>query len=54
MQIGDQILAIDNIPLDSCSVEESMRLLQRSGNIVKLCVLKGNVDETVSYLYMNY
>uniref|UniRef100_A0A915EKA9 PDZ domain-containing protein n=1 Tax=Ditylenchus dipsaci TaxID=166011 RepID=A0A915EKA9_9BILA len=41
IQAGDRIKAIDNIALDSCTVEESMRLLQRSGNVVKLCVVKG-------------
>uniref|UniRef100_A0A915Q1Q7 PDZ domain-containing protein n=1 Tax=Setaria digitata TaxID=48799 RepID=A0A915Q1Q7_9BILA len=38
---GDRILAVDNILLESCTVEEAMRLLQRSGDIVKLRVRKG-------------
>ncbi|KAK0399663.1 hypothetical protein QR680_003151 [Steinernema hermaphroditum] len=42
---GDRILAIDNIPLDTCTVEEAMRLLQRSSDIVKLRVKKGNSGE---------
>uniref|UniRef100_A0A1I7YQU2 Glutamate receptor-interacting protein 1 n=1 Tax=Steinernema glaseri TaxID=37863 RepID=A0A1I7YQU2_9BILA len=42
---GDRILAIDNIPLDTCTVEEAMRLLQRSADIVKLRVKKGNTSE---------
>lgn len=37
---GDQILAIDNIPLDSCTIEEASRLLQRSSDIVKLRIKK--------------
>uniref|UniRef100_A0A914UK45 PDZ domain-containing protein n=2 Tax=Plectus sambesii TaxID=2011161 RepID=A0A914UK45_9BILA len=41
IQPGDRLIAIDNIPLDSCTVEEAMRLLQRSADIVKLRVKKG-------------
>ncbi|VDN08252.1 unnamed protein product [Thelazia callipaeda] len=37
---GDRILAVDNIALDSCTVEEAMRLLQRTSDIVKLRVRK--------------
>uniref|UniRef100_A0AC35U8D4 Glutamate receptor-interacting protein 2 n=1 Tax=Rhabditophanes sp. KR3021 TaxID=114890 RepID=A0AC35U8D4_9BILA len=40
IQAGDKIISIDNIPLATCTIEESMRLLQRSGEIVKLCVQK--------------
>uniref|UniRef100_F1KUU9 Glutamate receptor-interacting protein 1 n=1 Tax=Ascaris suum TaxID=6253 RepID=F1KUU9_ASCSU len=40
IHVGDRILAIDNIPLDSCTVEEAMRLLQRSGDVVKLRIRK--------------
>ncbi len=39
---GDQLLAIDNIPLDTCTVEEAVRLLQRSTDIVKLRVRKSS------------
>uniref|UniRef100_A0A8R1TS77 PDZ domain-containing protein n=2 Tax=Onchocerca TaxID=6281 RepID=A0A8R1TS77_ONCVO len=42
---GDRILAVDNILLESCTVEEAMRLLQRSGDIVKLRVRKGVTSE---------
>lgn len=41
IQPGDRLIAIDNIPLDTCTVEEAMRLLQRSVDIVKLRVKKG-------------
>lgn len=44
---GDCILAVDNILLESCTVEEAMRLLQRSGDIVKLRVRKGVSSEQV-------
>uniref|UniRef100_A0A7E4UN49 Glutamate receptor-interacting protein 1 n=1 Tax=Panagrellus redivivus TaxID=6233 RepID=A0A7E4UN49_PANRE len=44
IQQGDQIVAIDNIPLASSTVEEAMRLLQRSGDVVKLSIKKGPSD----------
>uniref|UniRef100_A0AC34QT36 PDZ domain-containing protein n=1 Tax=Panagrolaimus sp. JU765 TaxID=591449 RepID=A0AC34QT36_9BILA len=44
IQRGDQIIAIDNIPLDTCTVEEAVRLMQRSGDVVKLSVKKGCQD----------
>uniref|UniRef100_A0AC34GTG9 PDZ domain-containing protein n=1 Tax=Panagrolaimus sp. ES5 TaxID=591445 RepID=A0AC34GTG9_9BILA len=47
IQRGDQIISIDNIPLESCTVEEAMRLLQRSGDVIKLAIKKcsnGNQD----------
>ncbi|KAL3983106.1 PDZ domain (Also known as DHR or GLGF) family protein [Acanthocheilonema viteae] len=54
---GDRILAVDNILLESCTVEEAMRLLQRTGDIVKLRVRKGvtsgqeNHDAAQSLIY---
>uniref|UniRef100_A0A183IV53 Glutamate receptor-interacting protein 2 n=1 Tax=Soboliphyme baturini TaxID=241478 RepID=A0A183IV53_9BILA len=53
---GDQLISIDNIPLDTCTVEEAVRLLQRSSDIVKLRVKKnssleedGSFGQTVVY-----
>ncbi|CAG9540224.1 unnamed protein product [Cercopithifilaria johnstoni] len=54
---GDRILAVDNILLESCTVEEAMRLLQHSCDIVKLRVRKGvtskqeNHDAVQSLIY---
>ncbi|VDN17374.1 unnamed protein product [Gongylonema pulchrum] len=45
LHCGDRILAIDHIILDSCTVEEAMRLLQRSSEIVKLRVRKAGAPE---------
>uniref|UniRef100_A0A915BP83 PDZ domain-containing protein n=1 Tax=Parascaris univalens TaxID=6257 RepID=A0A915BP83_PARUN len=44
IHVGDRILAIDNIPLDSFTVEEAMRLLQRSGDVVKLRIRKASAS----------
>jgi C-terminal processing protease CtpA/Prc len=49
IQIGDRVHSIDDIPLEACTVEESMRLLQRSAQIVKLCIAKGGGQEQVGF-----
>ena len=41
IQRGDRIIAIDSIPLELSTVEEAMRLMQRSGDVVKLSIKKG-------------
>ena len=53
---GDRILSIDNIPCDTCTVDECVRLLQKSTDIVKLRVQKtddsddtGGAPQTVVY-----
>ncbi|VDK51845.1 unnamed protein product [Anisakis simplex] len=45
ISVGDRILAIDNIPLESCTVEEAMRLLQRCGDVVKLRIRKAILQD---------
>lgn len=40
IQPGDQLLSIDNIPLDACTVDESVRLLQSSSDVVKIRIKK--------------
>jgi len=48
IQVGDQIHLIDDIPLDTCTLDEAMRLLQRSARIVKLVIIKGGGQEQVN------
>jgi len=48
IQVGDQIHSIDDIPLDTCTLDEAMRLLQRSARIVKLVIIKGGGQEQVN------
>lgn len=45
---GDRIVAIDNIPTATCTVDEAVRLLHRSADIVKLRVQK-NPGDTVRF-----
>ena len=40
IQPGDQLLAIDNVRLDSCTLEDSARVLQDTHDIVKLAIRK--------------
>jgi C-terminal processing protease CtpA/Prc len=44
IHVGDRVQAIDGIPLATCTVAEAMRLLQCSGPVVKLALLKGGGD----------
>jgi len=40
IQPGDQLLAIDNVRLDNCTLEDSARVLQDTHDIVKLTIKK--------------
>uniref|UniRef100_A0A0N5AVQ6 PDZ domain-containing protein n=1 Tax=Syphacia muris TaxID=451379 RepID=A0A0N5AVQ6_9BILA len=57
IQVGDHVLAIDNFPLNCCTVEEAMRLLKRSGEVVKLRIRKTSTtvpDESDSFQKVVY
>ncbi|XP_046731086.1 glutamate receptor-interacting protein 2 isoform X6 [Silurus meridionalis] len=47
LEPGDKLLAIDNIRLESCSMEDAMQILQQSEDLVKLKIRKDedNSDE---------
>jgi len=40
IQPGDKLLAIDNVRLDNCTLEDSARVLQDTQDIVKLTIKK--------------
>ena len=40
LEPGDKLLAIDNIRLESCSMEDAMQILQQSEDLVKLKIRK--------------
>ncbi|TSK13268.1 Glutamate receptor-interacting protein 1 [Bagarius yarrelli] len=49
LELGDKLLAIDNIRLDSCSMEDAVQILQQCEELVKLKIRKdednsGHVD----------
>lgn len=40
LEPGDKLLAIDNIRLESCSMDDAMQILQQSEDLVKLKIRK--------------
>ncbi|XP_026106323.1 glutamate receptor-interacting protein 1-like isoform X4 [Carassius auratus] len=50
LELGDKLLAIDNIRLDSCSMEDAVQILQQCEDLVKLKIRKDedNSDEQES------
>ncbi|XP_069085269.1 glutamate receptor-interacting protein 1 isoform X18 [Pleurodeles waltl] len=50
LELGDKLLAIDNIRLDNCSMEDAVQILQQCEDLVKLKVRKDedNSDEQES------
>lgn len=40
LEPGDKLLAIDNIRLESCSMEDAMQILQQTEDLVKLKIRK--------------
>lgn len=40
MELGDKLLAIDNIRVESCSMEEAVQILQQCEELVKLKIQK--------------
>lgn len=40
LELGDKLLAIDNIRLDSCSMEDAVQILQQCEDLVKLKIRK--------------
>lgn len=40
LELGDKLLAIDNIRLDNCSMEDAVQILQQCEELVKLKIRK--------------
>lgn len=40
MELGDKLLAIDNIRVENCSMEEAVQILQQCEELVKLKIQK--------------
>ncbi|XP_040199996.1 glutamate receptor-interacting protein 1 isoform X14 [Rana temporaria] len=56
LELGDKLLAIDNIRLDNCSMEDAVQILQQCEDLVKLKIRKDedNSDEQESAGYIIY
>lgn len=48
LELGDKLLAIDNIRVESCSMEEAVQILQQCEELVKLKILKDEDNSGVS------
>lgn len=58
LELGDKLLAIDNIRLDNCSMEDAVQILQHCEDLVKLKIRKdednsgiGNEPINDSYVF---
>lgn len=53
LELGDKLLAIDNIRLDNCSMEDAVQILQQCEDLVKLKIRKdednSGIDSLLSY-----
>ena len=50
MELGDKLLAIDNIRLDNCSMEDAVQILQQCEDLVKLKIRKDEDNSGIDHL----
>lgn len=48
LELGDKLLAIDNIRLDNCSMEDAVQILQQCEDLVKLKIRKDEDNSGIS------
>lgn len=48
LELGDKLLAIDNIRLDNCSMEDAVQILQHCEDLVKLKIRKDEDNSGIS------
>ncbi|KAI4546431.1 hypothetical protein MG293_002986 [Ovis ammon polii] len=49
LELGDKLLAIDNIRLDNCSMEDAVQILQQCEDLVKLKIRKDEDNSETNY-----
>lgn len=52
LELGDKLLAIDNIRVESCSMEEAVQILQQCEELVKLKILKDEDNSGLSFSFL--
>ncbi len=52
LEPGDKLLAIDNIRLENCSMEDAVQILQQSEDLVKLKIRKDEDNSGVCDLQL--
>lgn len=50
LELGDKLLAIDNIRLDNCSMEDAVQILQQCEDLVKLKIRKDEDNSGIDNL----
>lgn len=51
LELGDKLLAIDNIRVENCSMEEAVQILQQCEELVKLKIQKDEDNSGIFYLF---
>ncbi|KAL0159670.1 hypothetical protein M9458_043395, partial [Cirrhinus mrigala] len=54
LEPGDKLLAIDNIRLENCSMEDAVQILQQSEDLVKLKIRKDEDNSGVFELQSSF
>lgn len=54
LELGDKLLAIDNIRLDNCSIEDAVQILQHCEDLVKLKIRKDEDNSGISNDYCRF
>lgn len=49
MELGDKLLAIDNIRVENCSMEEAVQILQQCEELVKLKIRKDEDNSGIAF-----
>lgn len=49
LELGDKLLAIDNIRVENCSMEEAVQILQQCEELVKLKIRKDEDNSGIKY-----
>lgn len=51
LELGDKLLAIDNIRVENCSMEEAVQILQQCEELVKLKIQKDEDNSGIFCLF---
>lgn len=54
LELGDKLLAIDNIRLDNCSMEDAVQILQQCEELVKLKIRKDEDNSGTEHAHSHW
>lgn len=52
LELGDKLLAIDNIRVENCSMEEAVQILQQCEELVKLKIRKDEDNSGIRQVFL--